>query len=71
MLLKTTALATFLILSGVLSGCAGISIYVLDQEELMRGKAGQVVTLKFDSWILSDRAVKRVMDAKIKDANLK
>jgi hypothetical protein len=29
------------------------------------------VTATFKGWLLSDRAVTRVMDAKIKDANLK
>lgn len=53
-----------------LAGCASTSVYVLDQSELIRGKAGQIITLKFDSWILSDRAVQRVMDAKIKGVNL-
>ena len=55
----------------LLAGCSTISIYVLDKEELVRVKAGQTVNAKFDGWILSDRAVQRVMDARVKDANLK
>lgn len=55
----------------LLVGCGSTSVYVLNQEELVRVKASQTVTAKYDGWLLSDRAVTRVMNAKIKDANLK
>ena len=71
MRLKTIVLATFLIVSAGLSGCASTSIYVLNQDELLRVKTGQTVTSKYDGWLLSDRAVSRVLNAKIKDANLR
>lgn len=62
---------TFLILLVVFNGCASTSVYVLDQKELERVKAGQTVEVKFDGWLLSDRAVDRVLDTKIKKVNLK
>ena len=55
----------------VLGGCTSTNVYVLDKEELLRVKAGKEVTPQFDGWLLSDRAVDRVMNAKIKDVNLK
>ena len=68
--LKTIALVIFLMGSVGLSGCVSTSVYVLDQAELVRVKSGQEITAKWDGWLLSDRAVKRVMDAKIKGVNL-
>jgi len=37
---------------------------------LIKVKAGETVIVKFDGWILSQRAVDRVLDAKIKAVNL-
>jgi len=55
-----------------LGGCSTTKpVYVLDQEELIRVKAGETITVKFDGWVLSQRAVDRVLDAKIKDVNLR
>ena len=62
-----------------LQGCVRTSIYVLDQEELIRTKAGtSIITpdghttvLKTDGWNLSDRAVDRVMNADVDKTNLK
>ena len=56
-----------------LGGCASTatSVYILDQAELVRVKKDQTVTAQYDSWLLSDRAVDRVMNAKIKGVNLK
>lgn len=54
----------------LLTGCASNSIYVLDQSEVVRVQENQTVTAKFKGWLLSDRAVQRVMDAKIKGVNL-
>jgi len=51
-------------------GCSRTSVYVLNQAELQRVKAGQVITAGTDGWLLSDRAVTRVMNAKIKQTNL-
>lgn len=50
----------------LLMGCKTTSVYVLDEAELIRVKEGDFVTVKFDGWVLSDRAVDRVMNAKIK-----
>jgi len=61
----------FLIFSTLLVGCGSTSVYVLNQDELIRVKTGQVVTSAYDGWLLSDRAVKRVMNAKVKDVNLR
>jgi len=57
-------------LVALISGCARTSVYVLDQAELVRVKKDQTVTAKYDGWLLSDRAVDRVMNAKIKAVNL-
>ena len=66
-LIRTMILASFLM---GLAGCSTTSVYVLDQAELIRVKKDQTVTAKFDGWVMSDRAVNRVMNAKIKDVNL-
>jgi len=65
--IRTMILASFWILS---AGCANTSVYVLDQAELIRVKVNQNITAKYDGWLLSDRAVDRVMNAKIKGVNL-
>ena len=54
----------------VLVGCNKTSVYVLNQKELVRVKAGQNITATYDGWLLSQRAVDRVMNAKIKAVNL-
>jgi len=51
-------------------GCTSTSVYVLDQAELVKIKSGDIVTAKYDGWLLSQRAVDRVMNAKIKGVNL-
>lgn len=61
---------SWMVLAVCLSGCARTSVYVLDQAELVRVKKDQTVTAKYDGWLLSDRAVDRVMNAKIKAVNL-
>ena len=66
-LIKLTILASFLML---LAGCSRTSVYVLNQSEIQRVQEGQAVTAKFKGWLLSDRAVDRVMNAKIKAVNL-
>lgn len=55
----------------VLVGCSRTGVYVLHEKELIRVKAGETITAKFDGWVLSDRAVDRVMNTKIKATNLK
>ncbi len=68
---KTVLLLIFLIaLAGLNSGCASTSIYVLDQAELVKVKSGETITAKYDGWLLSQRAVDRVLNAKIKAINL-
>ena len=64
--MRMTILAVSLM---VLAGCASTSVYVLDQAELIRVKEGDNITAGLDGWFLSDQAVKRVMDAKIKAIN--
>ena len=59
-----------LIFSILLAGCANTSVYVLDQAELVKVKSGETITAKYDGWLLSQRAVDRVLDAKIKKVNL-
>lgn len=54
-----------------LTSCSRTSVYVLDQAELVRVKSGQSVEARFDGWLLSDRAVDRVMNAKINGVKLK
>lgn len=66
-LIKTMILVSFLT---VLAGCSTTSVYVLNQAELVRVKKDQVITVKYDGWLLSQRAVDRVMNAKIKAVNL-
>ena len=52
-----------------LGGCS-TSVYVLNKTELVKVKAGQTITADYDGWLLSQRAVDRVMNAKIKAVNL-
>jgi hypothetical protein len=54
----------------LLGGCARTSVFVLNKEELVRVKKGQNITVEYDGWVLSDRAVDRVLNAKIKAVNL-
>jgi uncharacterized protein YjcR len=54
----------------LLAGCARTSVYVLNQDEVVKVKSGENITAKFDGWLLSNRAVDRVMNAKIKTVNL-
>jgi hypothetical protein len=70
-LMQKTILALFLTASVIcVNGCSTTSVFVLDQAELIRVKTGQNITAKYDGWLLSDRAVNRVMNAKIKAVNL-
>lgn len=66
--IKIATLVSFWMLLG---GCVSTSVYVLQKEELIKVKAGETITSKYDGWLLSERAVNRVMDAKIKGVNLK
>ena len=60
----------FLMLLITSIGCSTTSVYVLDQKELIRVKSGETVEAKYDGWLLSDRAVDRVMNAKIAQTKL-
>lgn len=62
---KTVLCLTYLTVSAALSGCSTTSVYVLDQAELVKVKAGDTVTAKFDGFLFSNQAVRRVMDAKV------
>ncbi len=64
---------TLLILLTLLTGCASntrTTTYVLDQKEIVRTKKGETITTEFDGFLLSDRAVDRILNAKIKGVNL-
>lgn len=59
-----------LIFSTGLISCSHLkSVYVLDQAEVVKVKTGEQITAKFDGWMLSNRAVTRVMESKIIDVN--
>lgn len=67
---KTIVLLIFLMLSVI--GCSTAKrVFVLHKEELIRVRAGQNITAEYDGWLLSDRAVDRVMDARIEGVRLK
>ena len=69
--MKLKLLLISLIVLIILTGCGRTSVYVLDQQELVKVKSGDVVTTKFDGWLLSQRAVERVMNAKVEKEKLK
>jgi len=46
-------------------GCARTSVYVLDQKELVRVHKGDKVDVGFDGYVMSDRAIERVLESKI------
>jgi len=54
-----------------LVGCSYTKAYIINQSEIIRVKANQNITAEYDGWLLSDRAVDRIMDIKIKKVNLK
>ena len=60
----------FLTVLITLTGCSTTSVYVLDKKELVRVKSGETIEAKYDGWLLSDRAVDRVMNAKISKTKL-
>ena len=60
----------FLMVLITLTGCSTTSVYVLDKKELVRVKSGETIEAKYDGWLLSDRAVDRVMNAKISKTKL-
>ena len=68
---RTITSLTFLIALIGLIGCSTTSVYVLDQKELIRVKSGETIEIKYDGWVLSDRAVDRIMNAKIAETKLK
>jgi hypothetical protein len=68
--MRIRILALLLISWTLLAGCSRTSVYVLDQAELVKVKSGENITAKYDGWLLSQRAVDRVMNAKIKAVNL-
>ena len=68
--MRTVLMATLLIFSMGLEGCSATTVYVLNKEELQKVKSGETITAKYDGWLLSNRAVDRIMNAKIKAVNL-
>jgi len=57
--------------TGLISCSHTKAVWVLDQQEIVKVKSGEPVTPAFDGWMLSNRAVSRVMDSKIIDVNNK
>lgn len=68
--MRISLMALLLIFWMGLAGCSSTSVYVLDQAELIKVKSGETVTVKYDGWLLSNRAIDRIMNAKIKGVNL-
>lgn len=69
--MRIARMATLLIFSTLLAGCvSATSTYVLNQAEVVKIKSGEIITAKYDGWLLSNRAVDRVMNTKIKAVNL-
>jgi len=56
-----------LLLMGLVGCSTAKKVYILDQAEVVRVKANQTYTTKFDGWLLSQRAVDRIMNTKISD----
>ena len=52
-------------------GCSRQTCYVIKQDEVIRVVPGQVVTAPYVGWLLSQRAVDRIMHTKVVDTNLK
>ena len=67
---KLKLLVTSSILLILLTSCNTTSVYVLDQQELVKVKEGDTVKVKFDGWLLSQRAVTRIMNAKVEAIKL-
>lgn len=54
-----------------LSGCVSTSVFVLNQDEIVMLKKGEALIAPYDGTFYSQRAEKRVMDAKIIATKLK
>lgn len=53
------------------SGCGNTSIYLLDQKEIVKVKSGETISSTYDGYFFSNRAISRVMKAKVEDIKLK
>jgi hypothetical protein len=72
LLLAMRVISLMVLVILTISGCAtSRSVYVLDREELVKVKIGETITAKFDGYFFSNRAISRVMNTKVEDANLK
>ena len=70
--MRTVQTVALLICLTGLVGCAGrTGVYVLQQTEVIKMIKGDTITAEYDGWFFSNRAVNRVMNAKIDDINLK
>jgi len=67
---KMTLVLLLMVLGTLVSGCSTTSVYLLEEREIVRVKQDDMVNAKYNGWLLSDRAVDRVMNAKIKRINL-
>jgi len=68
---KLRLLLIFSILSMMLVSCSTSTTYVIKQDEIIKVTPGQIVTAPYSGWLLSQRAVERIMHTKVVDTNLK
>ena len=54
-----------------IGGCSTSTTYVIKQDEIIKVTPGQIVTAPYSGWLLSQRAVERIMHTKVVDTNLK
>ena len=55
----------------VLTGCSGVSVFVLNQDEIVMLREGETLVAPYDGTFYSERAETRVMKAKKVTADLK
>lgn len=67
--IKTSLLC--LTLGIILTGCNTTSVYVLNQDEIIMLSKGETLVAPYDGTFYSQRAEKRVMNAKVEAVKLK
>ena len=68
---KLRLLLIFSILSMMLVSCSTNTTYVIKQDEVIKVTKGQSYIAPDNGWLLSDRAVARIMHTRVVDTNLK
>lgn len=68
---KLKLLVIFSMLSTMLAACSTSTTYVTKQDEIIKVTKGQSYIAPDNGWMLSDRAVARIMHTKVVDTNLK